>query len=79
MCSPNVQKHLVLWFAIEVPHLVVSFFFWQNGPLTDVQEDEEMDTKKDDEDEDDEQEQEAKSANLLRRIKHQKAPTSGHR
>lgn len=55
------------------------FFFWQNGPLTDVQEDEEMDTKKDDEDEDDEQEQEAKSANLLRRIKHQKAPTSGHR
>ena len=71
MCTPNVQKHLVLWFAIEVPHLVVSFF-WQNGPLSDVQEDEEMDNKKDDEDEDDEQEQEAKSANLLRCIKHQK-------
>ena len=34
-----------------------------------------MDNKKDDEDEDDEQEQEAKSANLLRRIKHQKSLT----
>ena len=44
----------------------------QNGPFTDVQEDEEMDKKKDDdddEDEDEDDEQEAKSsANLGRSI-----------